>query len=344
MLGKRPAQRDLFEVGKVFPVALDPDSFHAQLARAADRLFRGEDFAAAYADGIGRPSTPLCLLALVLLLHHECGCSDQEAVDRTGCDWRWAAVLRRAAGVPLCAKSTFQHFRAHLVLHDRVRTVFEQSLAEARRAGPLKPGPLTIALDTKPILGRGAVEDTDNLLSTGIQQLVRALAALAGQEPGEWAAAHDLSRYFAPRVKGSADLDWSDAEQRHQFLAEIVTDARRLLRLAGSAPAAEAGAPVREAAALLAQLLLQDVVETPGRDGAPKARLKEGTAAERAVQGRGGRAPNCGGRARGALPGDVGALPLRRVSRRTRSLYHLGREGSTGPQQRGRPVRQRAIR
>src|SRR5438094_574434 len=128
MLGKRTAQRDLFDVGNVFPVALDPASFHGQLARAADQLFRDADFAACYADGIGRPSAPPSLLALMTLLQHECGCSDAEAVARTAFDLRWAAVLRRAAGVPLCAKSTFQLFRAHLILHDTVRLVFEQSI------------------------------------------------------------------------------------------------------------------------------------------------------------------------------------------------------------------------
>src|SRR5712691_10766233 len=177
MLGKRKAQRDLFDVGNGFPLALDPASFYGPLARAADQLFRDEDFAPCYADGIGRPSTPPSLLALLTLMHHECGVSDLEAVERAGYDLRWAAVRRRAAGTPLCAKSTFQLFRAHLILHDGVRTVFEQSIAEARRAGLLKRGPLTVALDTQPILGQGAVEDTYNLLATGIQQLVRALAA-----------------------------------------------------------------------------------------------------------------------------------------------------------------------
>src|SRR6266568_2310277 len=106
MLGKRQAQRDLFDVGNVFPVALDPASFHGQLARAGDRLFRDEDFAAFYADRLGRPS------ALLTLLQHESGCSDAEAIARSAFDLRWAAVLRKVAGEPLCAKSTFQLFRA----------------------------------------------------------------------------------------------------------------------------------------------------------------------------------------------------------------------------------------
>src|SRR5215218_270293 len=225
MLGKRKAQRDLFDVGNVFPVALDPASFHGQLARAADRLFADEDFAAFYAEGVGRSSTPPSLLALMTLLQHESGCSDAEAIARSAFDLRWAAVLRKAAGEPLCAKSTFQLFRAHLVLHDGVRTLFEQSIAEARRAGLLKGGALRVALDTKPILGQGAVEDTYNLLATGVQQLVRALSAAVPQSPEVWAREHDLGRYFGPSVKGSADLDWSDPAARNQFLAEIVTDA-----------------------------------------------------------------------------------------------------------------------
>jgi Transposase DDE domain len=281
MLGKRKAQHDLFDVGNVFPVALDPASFHGQLAAAADRLFRDEDFAAFYAEGVGRSSTPPSLLALMTLMHHECGCSDLEAVQRTAYDLRWAAVLRRAAGVPLCVKSTFQLFRAHLILHDGVRHVFEQSIAEARRAGLLKGGALRVALDTKPILGRGAVEDTYNLLATGIQQLVRALAGPVGQEAAAWAQEHDLGRYFSASLKGSADLDWSDPEARNQFLAEIVTDARRLLRLAGAALTGDDAPAVREAAALLEQLLLQDVVETPDGEGGVKAAIQEGTAPER---------------------------------------------------------------
>src|SRR5207245_2829320 len=58
-------------------------------------------------------------------------------------------------------------------------------------------------------------------------------------------------------------------------------DARRLLRLAGAALAGDDGATVREAAALLEQLLLQDVVETPDGAGGVKAAIKAGTAPAR---------------------------------------------------------------
>ena len=68
MIGKRDTQMPLFEVGNVFDLKLDPGSFHAQLAKAAPRLFSDEDFAAFYKDKMGRPSVPPSLLALATLL------------------------------------------------------------------------------------------------------------------------------------------------------------------------------------------------------------------------------------------------------------------------------------
>jgi hypothetical protein len=280
MMGKRQAQRDLFDVGNVYPLELDPASFHGQLARAAPRLFRDEEFAAFYDTRIGRPSVPPSQLALLTLLQHEAGVSDAEAVDRSAYDLRWAAVLGRAAGAPLCAKSTFQEFRAHLVLHDEVQLIFVTSIQEARRAGLLKGGALRVAVDTKPILGRGAVQDAYNLLATGIQLLARALAETAGEKTAAWLLAHGLARYTAQSVKGSVAIDWSDAGQRQQVLGEIVGDARRLLGIAGQTlvTLAEEGTErVRSATELLTRLLLQDVEEKPDPSGTPRAQIKEGT-------------------------------------------------------------------
>jgi hypothetical protein len=280
MMGKRSAQRDLFDVGNVYSLELDPGSFHAQLAQAAPGLFHDAAFAAFYDQRLGRPSVPPSQLALLTVLQHEAGVSDAEAVARSGYDLRWAAVLRRAAGTPLCAKSTFQEFRAHLMIHDEVKLIFTTSLAEARRAGLLKGGALRAAVDTKPILGRGAVEDTYNLLGTGMQLLARALAAAAGEAPAAWLEAHGLGRYAAPSVKGTAEIEWSDAGQRQQFLGEIVADARRLLGIAGERLATledAAAERVRQAAQLLMRLLLQDVEEKPAASGPPTAQIKEGT-------------------------------------------------------------------
>ena len=105
------------------------------------------------------------------------------------------------------AKSTLQVFRAQLILHDKVREVFESSLRFARESGYLKRRSMKVALDTTNILGRGAVKDTYNLLADGIVKLMRALAAVERITVREWAKARGYERYLASSIKGEAAID-----------------------------------------------------------------------------------------------------------------------------------------
>jgi hypothetical protein len=272
MLGKREPQGDLFDVGNVWPLKLDAASFYGQLAPASSGLFSDEQFAAFYSSKVGRPSVPPSLLALMLLMQTYAGVSDQEAVARATYDARWLCVLRRPLGVPLCAKSTLQAFRSHLVLHDGARSIFEAGLRQARAAGLLGKK-VSAAIDTKPIVGRGAVEDTYNLLARGIRQAACALASAAKMKTDKFLSRHSLGRYEAPSIKGTEVLDWSDAVAAREFLSGIVSDAVKVLSLAGESDDEH----VKRSAGLLAQLLLQDVevVKTPDGD---KAQLIKGTA------------------------------------------------------------------
>ena len=133
------------------------------------------------------------------------------------------------------AKSTLQLFRAQLILHDKVREVFEGSLRLARQSGYLKKRGMRVALDTTYILGRGAVKDTYNLLADGIVKLLRVLAAVANATLPAWAEAQGYERYFGSSIKGEATIDWSDRKARAALLGEIVADADRLLELARQA-------------------------------------------------------------------------------------------------------------
>ncbi len=124
------------------------------LEKVSSTLFNDEDFAAFYVEGKGRPSTSPALLPLAITLQYYDMVSDEEAIERTAYDLRWAAVLNLHAGSPLCAKSALQLFRSHLILHPEVRSIFETSIDEAKKKGllgkTLKPAP-----DTKPVLGKG---------------------------------------------------------------------------------------------------------------------------------------------------------------------------------------------
>ena len=65
-------------------------------------------------------------------------------------------------------------------------------------------------MDTTVIFGRGAVEDTCNLVAHAIQHLCEALAEIAGQRAATWSEGRGLGRCFAPSIKGTAEIDWDD--------------------------------------------------------------------------------------------------------------------------------------
>ena len=79
------------------------------------------------------------------------------------------------------------------------------------------------------------MKDTYNLLADGIVKLLRALAAVAKIDVGEWAEAQGYGKYLGSSIKGEAAIDWSDRKARAALLAEIVADADRLLELARQA-------------------------------------------------------------------------------------------------------------
>ena len=185
------------------------------------------------------------------------------------------------------AKSTLQVFRAQLILHDKVREVFESSLRLARESGYLKRRSMRVALDTTNILGRGAVRDTINLLADGMVKLLRALAQVEGISVGNWAKARGYERYLASSIKGEAAIDWSDKGARQELLAGIVADADRLLELSRQAQEVLAEDSARrqsvvDASELLGQLLLQDI-ERKGGDGDGGASLRGGVSKDRMV-------------------------------------------------------------
>lgn len=264
MIGLRSDQRGLFEADHLYLDYVGRDSFYGFLASQRGQLFRDEEFADLYCPDNGRDSVPPSLLATALLLQTHDRVADEEAKARADFDIRWKVALGIAVDDKPFAKSTLQLFRAQLILHDKVRAVFQRSLQFARQTGYVKRHRMKAALDTGYILGRGAVKDTYNLLADGIIQVVRALAALECQKEETWANAQGLERYFGSSVKGEADIEWDDKKSRRAFLQAIVGDAERVLELARQAQGQFSEGDGRrqgivESAELLGQLLWQDV-------------------------------------------------------------------------------------
>ena len=282
MLGERSDQRGLWEADRLYLDHVGRESFYGLLASLRGRLFRGADFAAFYCPDNGRDSVPPSLLATALLLQSHDKVSDAEAKARADFDLRWKVALGIEVEDRPFAKSTLQVFRAQLILHGKVREVFESSLRLARESGYLKKRSMKVALDTTNILGRGAVKDTCNLLADGIVKLLWALAAVGKSPAKEWAKAQGYKRYLGSSVKGEAAIDWADRQARTALLAKIVADADRLLELSRQAQGelpedGQERQRIVAAAELLGQLLLQDVERTEGgvslKDGVSRDRM-----------------------------------------------------------------------
>ena len=181
MLGERSDQRGLWEADRLYLDHVGRESFYGLLASLRGRLFRDAEF---YCPDNGRDSVPPSLLATALLLQSHDKVSDAEA--RADFDLRWKVALGIEVEDRPFAKSTLQVFRAHLILHGKVREVFESSLRFARESGYLKRRSMKVALDTTNIPGPGAVKDTCNLLADGMVKLLRVLAAVAKTTDCTW--------------------------------------------------------------------------------------------------------------------------------------------------------------
>ncbi len=280
MLGKRSPQGGLFQADSMYMQHVGEDTFHGILGRKGASWFRDENFEGLYREAHGRPSVPPSQLCIALLLQTYDGVSDDEAIDRTAYDLRWKVALGLEISEKLCAKSTLQLFRSKLVLNDGYQQVFNKSIEVCRDAGLLKRSKLRAAIDTTPILGRGAVKDTFNLVSDQIRRCVEEACALKGWTQQRVVEEHGLGRHFASSFKGSVELDWSDAEEKRALVGQLVGDAKVTLSLCrealrGHGAQAESTQRLREAQALLSDLLAQDIDESDEDGGGPK--IKQGT-------------------------------------------------------------------
>jgi transposase len=286
MLGRRVAQQGLFEADHLCRNHVGEDSFYGALSRLGPQLFKDEDFAGLYRDEHGRPSVPPSQLCVALLLQTHDGVSDDEAIERTAYDLRWKVALGLELREKLCAKSTLQLFRAKLVVHEQYGQIFEASVTACRRAGLLKRRKLDVAIDTTPVLGRGAVKDTYNLIADQIRTVVNEACALKAWERDDVIREQGLSRHFAASLKGAVELDWDDPAARRALVGQVVADARVVLALAaralrGYARSAAPTQALRTARALLADVLQQDIEEEPADGGGPA--LRQGTSRDRIV-------------------------------------------------------------
>lgn len=298
MLGKRSPQENLFTIDHQYLPFVGRNSFYGYLAAHRHELFCDEDFALLYCADNGRTSVPPSLLACALLLQWYENVSDQEATDRAKFDLRWKLALGLKMDEEPFAKSTLWLFRTQLIVHHQAQMIFKQSLTYARHQGFFKSPKVNTVLDTTPIFGRGAVEDTYNLLAESLRQVLRVLAELEETTFESFACEHDFRRYTEPSFKGSVAIDWDNEAERQAVLTSLVADCDRVLvlagkKLAGYSETSDEARRITQTSKLLSKIMLQDVRRPPegGRAGTPatpdmrtgKAELIDGVAKDRIV-------------------------------------------------------------
>lgn len=268
MLGRESEQRSFYDASLAVEGLLEPGSFYETLYREGPRLLSDDDFVDCYDVTTGRPSEPPSRMFKLLLLQMYEGATDRQAVERMAFDLRWKAALGLEIGDPAVGQATLVDFRARLQLHGKMEEAFGRFLKRAMDAGMLRADEVQV-LDSSPIWGRGAVEDTYNLIGSAVRKLLGVTARRRGTKPEDLAGQLGLvltGPAEEESLKGRAGIDWTKEEERRAFLNHVVEEARHLLEETAQEEASDP--EIAEAAALLRRILMQDLerVSTPDPD------------------------------------------------------------------------------
>jgi transposase len=225
MLSTTTGQVGLFDAaGLIGP--LPEGSFFALLAQHGERIVRDEDFADCYSADRGRPSIPPSQLAKVLLLQYRTGLSDEQAMEAVAWDLRWKIALGLPVDHTGWSPSTLTRFRARLLLHGKERLALENSLALAVELGMLD-APAEQIVDSTPMLGAAATQDTVRLVRSGVKRLIDAVEAVDGQAARSLADGLEFD-YAKPNQK--PDCRWRERRERERMLTRVAEDAERALQ------------------------------------------------------------------------------------------------------------------
>jgi len=271
MLGRETQQVSFFDPSFVCAHLIDKKSFYAKMREHADSIISDDDFADIYCADNGRPSVPPARLAKVLILQHHDNVPDRQALNMVRFNILWKYALNVPLDYAGFDPSLLTVFRARLLCHKKEKLLFRQTLALAKEAGLLR-GQIDQVIDSTPMLGRGAVKDTYELIRDGIRRTLRLV------DPKIRASLKlSLSAYGTKSAKPK--IDWDDTEQRQELLSSLVADARNVLScLTLNETEDEISPECAQAARLLARILSQDIQEEKGkhptiRNGVAKDRI-----------------------------------------------------------------------
>ena len=179
------------------------------------------------ATGAGSEPVPPAKMCIALILQGYMRVSDAEAVELTVVDLRWQMVLDHlGADEPAFSQGALQKFRRRLIDNDMDVRLLERTIELARSTREFDwkklPKDLRVAVDSRPLIGAGRVEDTVNLLGHAARKLVRCAAKILGRKPQAVSREAGIPLLLHASVKAGLDIDWNDPLQKDAALEELV--------------------------------------------------------------------------------------------------------------------------
>jgi len=246
-------------------------------AELFDAAFQAE-LAAVYQPR-GTAPLPGALLAMVTLLQAYTQTSDADAVVAAQVDRRWQLVLGclGATKAPF-SQGALVKFRERMIAHDVDRALLDRTVTLAKQTGHFGWQALRAALDSSPLVGRGRVEDTWNLLGRALRTVVTCAATTLKIPREQVLAGAGVTLLGAPSLKAALDIDWSDPAAQAEALARLLAEVDRVEAwVAAHVPVSDAPA-VQAALTALRRVLAQDLEPDPTTG---QRRIRRGVAADR---------------------------------------------------------------
>ncbi|MBN4050342.1 transposase [Desulfobulbus sp. AH-315-M07] len=236
--------------------------------------------------GAGEEPHPPAMMCMVLILQGYVGASDAEAVELAVMDLRWQMVLDCLGAVePPFSQGALQAFRQRLVESEMDRVLLERTVALVRD-GVAKKGEgqalskaLRVAIDSRPLVGAGKVEDTINLLGHAARSIVRIVSKIMDLPPEVICKRARVPLLMASSIKAGLDINWSDPRQKATAIEIVERQVSSLQRWVERNLDRYDTEPLRPYIEAITVVRDQDLEPTPTGDVA----IRQGVAADRRI-------------------------------------------------------------
>jgi hypothetical protein len=190
-------------------------------------------------------------------------------------DLRWKVALGLAVDHQGWHPTSLVKFRARLLLHGKEQLALENTLRLAEEIG-LLDGTAEQIIDSTPMLGAAATQDTVRLVRHGVRKLIDAVAQI---DRVAGVMLDDGLEFDYAKPAEKPDCRWREKAARERMLTRVAQDAQRALRAVERADGLLGDERVADAHRLLGELVGQDF--DIDHDGVP--RLHRGTASGRVI-------------------------------------------------------------